>query len=390
MPGTLSGIAQLYRPQVAKVVSLGNPVTPGGVVTVPTGAFDLSTPVAAIRLVFKGRFTIATAAYSSMNAGTVLNLLKRILLTGRNALLGGNVTLHDVDGATWFDVMRSLSPRGAHFYLSQAGGPLTSLNPSTTPYGATVPTSIQANDFIIVLDIPAAPPAIGLGFVPGYAFRNIEWQDTLQLQVFIGTITDNTTNSVGVSASTTVSSLTAFGSSTGNATLDVYTLPVISGVPNIQRIVSGVVSRAAQPLTTQVQTSGTNVTLLTLQKQDTARIYIRTGVAASGAAPAFASLSDSVLPQVGLVRGANRYVRNLVDIFTYKIDISTHYLTDPVQGLVVMDFLQGENPFSAYPGSAVQPGETLQLVANVNGAAGQQAIVVQEQILRHPMGLYAA
>lgn len=382
----LRQIAQLYRPQVAKPIALGLAVTPNSVITVPTGAIDLSTPVAAIRLVFKGRFSIGTATYISMNAGTVLNLLKRIVLTGRNALLGSNVTLFDCDGATWFDVMSAFNRRGAQFFLAQAGGALTLLNPASTPYGATVPVSTQTNDFVIVLDIPAAPPGIGVGFVPGFAFRNTEWADTMQLQVYVGSITDNTTNSVGTSSATSASSLTAYGSSTGNATLDVYVVPVISGVGNIPGIVPGVLVRAAQPLTTQVQTSGTAITLLTLQKQDTTRIYIRTGVAASGAAPAFSTLSDTVISQIAVVRGNSRYVRNLVDVFAFKHDVSLHYLTDAVQGLVPIDFLQGENPFSAYPGSAVGPGETLNLVATVNGAAGQQAIVVQEQMLRPPSG----
>jgi hypothetical protein len=229
--------------------------------------------------------------------------------------------------------------------------------------------------------------------VPQYLVRNEEWKDSIQIQLIGATQAGNSTGALGVAAATTTITFTAFGTGAGSPTVDIYSLPVLMGLNLKDQILPGVLSRVSTAVTSAVQTAGTNVNILNLQKQPTPRIYFKMGTGTIS--PAFATLIDTQAngPQatgpatLGVLLGGNRNVRNKVDIMAHKMQFPDIYLREPVQGYSIMDFMEQGNPDSAYPGQDIGDGATFQLVSDILGStANGFALGVQEQVLHQPSG----
>jgi hypothetical protein len=121
-----------------------------------------------------------------------------------------------------------------------------------------------------------------------------------------------------------------------------------------------------------------------MQKQPTTRVYIKNGVGT--APPTFSTLLDTNITAIGIQLGANRNVRNVVDTVAHKALTYDDYQRRQIQGYMEFDFMDSGNPDSAYPGQNIGDGSTFQLVANVNGVANAQGIIIQEQALHTPTG----
>jgi hypothetical protein len=410
---TRQHFADIYRPAGPKPVSLNNPIlttaaSGGGQIT-STQQLDLSLPIRGIRIVFKGRIVVGTAAFTSVNPEGLLNLIPSIVIQGTNARQQGNLTLWNIDLATAWVIQRIMGPAGAaYFFTSTGGAALTEVPTPTTPFpsGAVGSNpyfqgSTATTDWIISLDFPFHPhQSNSYGrqplSVPQYLVRNEEWKDSIQIQITGGTQAGNSTGALGVAAATTTVTFSSFGSGAGTPTIDIYSLPVLMGLNLKDQILPGVYSRVSQTITSTVQSAGSNVALVNFQKQPTPRVFFKFGTGT--VSPAFASLIDTVAngPQatgpntLGVLLGGNRNVRNKVDIMAHKMQFPDVYLREPVQGYNIMDFMDQGNPDSSYPGQDIGDGATFQLVGDVLGAtANGLAVSVQEQILHQPTGALA-
>ena len=411
MPLNRQHLADIYRPASAKIVQTGLSIlsvaASGGGSVALTQAIDLSLPIRGLRFVLKGRIVVGTAAFTSVAPEGLLNLLSSIIIQGTNARQQGNLTLWNIDLATAWVIQRIMGPTGAAFFVvtPPGGGALTEVPTPTTPFpsGAVGSNpyfqgSTGTYDFIISVDFPFHPHQSNTYgreplTVPQYLVRNEEWKDSLQVLITGATQAGNSTGALGVAAATTTVTYTAFGTGSGTPTLDVYSLPVLMGLNLKDQILPGVLSRVSTPITTLVQTAGTNVSLLNMQKQPTPRVYFKMGTGT--VVPSFATLIDAVPngPQatgpntLGVLLGGNRNVRNKIDIFAHKMQFPDIYLHEPVQGYNIMDFIEQGNPDSAYPGQDIGDGATFQLLADVTGTtANGLALAVQEQILHQPSG----
>jgi hypothetical protein len=221
--------------------------------------------------------------------------------------------------------------------------------------------------------------------VPQFLVRNEEWKDSLQIILGYGAQAGGGASGVlGTSAAGTTITYSSYGSGSGSPTVDLESLPVLMGTGLKDAILPGVISRVSTPVTTAMQSAGTNVPLLNLQKQPTPRIFFKQGV--STVSPAFSSLTDTNVSAIGVQLGQNRNVRNVLDIFKHKVQQADIYSRDIIQGYTMFDFIENGNPDSAYPGQDVGDGATLQVTANVAGVANALALTVQEQILQQPGG----
>ena len=411
MPLNRQHLADIYRPASAKIVQTGVPIlttaaSGGGSIAI-TQAIDLSLPIRGLRFVLKGRLVVGTAAFTSVNPEGLLNLLSSIIIQGTNARQQGNLTLWNIDLATAWVIQRIMGPAGASFFMvtPPAGGALTEVPAPTTPFpsGAVASNpyfqgSTGTYDFIIAVDFPFHPhQSNSFGreplVVPQYLVRNEEWKDSLQVLVTGATQAGNSTGALGVAAATTTITFTAFGTGAGTPTLDIYSLPILMGLNLKDQILPGVLSRVSTPITTSLQSAGTNVAILNMQKQPTPRVYFKFGTGT--VVPAFATLIDTVAngPQatgpntLGVLLGGNRNVRNKTDIMAHKMQFPDIYLREPVQGYNLMDFMDQGNPDASYPGQDIGDGATFQLVSDVIGStANGLGIAVQEQILHQPSG----
>jgi len=398
---TRKQISEIARPNGPKYITTINMNTPtvgagsGGQQSV-IQAVDLTLPIRGFRLIFKGRIGVATANYTSVNPESILNLINTIQITGTNRRQGGNVTPFFGDLATLYAIANFHQMKSGYVQVNgvQAYRPGVPMGISSTPSNVNplVPLTTAGSpyDFIVQVDIPFAPfgqsgPNVAGGVMEsGFIARQEEWKDSFTFKFVFPTVLDNAANPLGLSAATTVTAITAFGSGSGTPSIDIYSLPYSMGSTR-NHVVPGVLSRTTQPINVALLTAnGVGVELLRLQKQMTPRIYIRVGVGT--AFPVFTSLSDTILTALGLQIGTDRNVRDVLDWFAHRAEQIEHYDLPGIQGVMSFDFVQSGNNDSSYPGDAVGDGAVPRVVANVTGTANGQALIVQEQILQKAEG----
>jgi hypothetical protein len=394
MPNANSGRknqADIYRPVGPKPVALNLPWSSGGGFQL-TQQVDLSLPVRGFRFVFKGRDVVGTAGMASITPEGFLNLISNLTIQGTNARQKGNITLWSVDLAMAHGIQHLCNGSRAAFYAINSGTGLTQVSKPGTPWPAdNNPTNATGTfDFMIIIDLPLHPfasQAFGAHphWVPAYLMRNEEWKDSVQITGTFPTIANGAVaGPLGTGAAGTTHVLTAFGSGAGTPTVDVYSLPILMGLDLKDSVLPGVLSRTTQAISTILQSAGTNVVLQNMQKQPTTRIFVKTGVGT--APPSFSALSDTNVTAEGILLGANRNVRNVIDVFAHKAVAYDTYQRELIQGYTMFDFMESGNPDSAYPGQDIGDGATFQLTANAAGVANAQGIIVQEQTLHTPTG----
>lgn len=392
---TRKQIGNIYRPQGPKVVSLGNTFTPatGSSLLIAGPQIDLSVPIEGFRLVMKLRDVVAVANMTSMNPYGYLNLISRILVTGKNSRSSGNATLWDIDLPSLVAIQAAIQAAKVFQYngVAAAGGAsagteILAGNPNTpvaVPFGTGVTGTY---DIRIVVDLPAYPFNMAEYTNPGFFLRNQEWGDSLQMRYTFGQQANGVAGALGTDAAGTTHVFTAFGSGAGLPTLDVYSLPAIMGTDLDPQMVPGFLARVSTPISTILQSAGgLNTRLAIMEKQNTIRIWITVGV--STVTPAFSSVSDTNLTTLGLLVGSNRIVRENNDIFSHKQDQVRRYGTQPIQGTTMLDFGQSRNPDSHYDASAAGEGTTFELRGTVAGVANAFGVIVQEIELFKPQGL---
>jgi hypothetical protein len=397
--GQRKALSHLYRPQGPKLIST-LVATPG---TVPTliQSVDLTVPIRGFRLVMKGRLVVGTAAFTTANPEHFLNLISNILIQGISKRQGGNVILWNIGLAELFAFSHMSDVRGGIFTINnQTGGEVQQFAPSTplVYYGfqnvagvATLATGFNGAtgtyDYKVTIDLPAYPIDAPPGVRSGYILRQDEFKDSLQFKfTFTPSDTNATPQGLGTPGATSTLTFTAYGSGSGSPTLDVYALPIVLGDLR-NSILPGVIQRSVQPVSGLVQSTANNIELLRMQKQATPRVFMKTGVV--GGTGFYTSVSDAIVTAVGIQLGTDRNVRDVLDIFSHKHDQVEHYGTPPIQGYTMLDFVQSGNSDASYPGDELGDGTTYRIVGNVTGAANQQALFYQEQILYKPEGQLA-
>lgn len=391
--------ANFYRPVGPKIIQTGLNAAPGGSIQL-SQVVDLSLPIRGIRLVYKGRVVVGVAGVATPSAEGFLNLITNIVIQGTNARQKGNITLWSIDLATLYGILHLVSSKNAAYYSINNGdgkGEVQLVEPGT-PYAFGTsdqntynPTGATGTyDYRIVIDIPFYPfasQAFGEhpNWVPAFLVRNEEWKDSLQISATFPAVANAAVaGPLGTGAAGTTFVFTAYGSGAGNPTLDVYSLPIIMGNDLKDQLLPGVLSRVATPINSILQAAGNGVTLLNMQKQPTTRVFVKNGVGT--APPAFSTLLDTNITAIGILLGANRNIRNLVDMFAHKALGYDDYQRSLIQGYLDLDFMDSGDPDSAYPGQDIGDGSTFQLNANVAGVANAQGLIVQEQVLHTPTG----
>lgn len=383
-------LSQIYRPIGPKAVQVG--ITPSGASAASLGGtvqltqtFDLSLPIRGLRFTIKGRLVVGTAVFATPYPEGFLSVLSNITFQGTNARQKGNVNLYNIDSATLWVMQHHFDFRMAQFDISTGGGAITEQAIPDTPMPAGYnPTGATGTyDFRIVVDMPFYPFGAPQGVRPQFLVRNEEWKDSLQLTVLFATQAGaGATGFLGVSGGTTTVTWSSYGSGSGLPTIDVYSLPMIMGLDLKDQLVPGFMTRIAQPINTPLQSAGSQIVLLNLQKQPTTRVFFKSGTSTvPNGNPAFATLSDVNVTALGILLGGNRNVRNLVDIFAHKEELVELYPHGPIAGYNAFDFIGSGNPDSAYPGDQIGDGTTFQIVGNVAGVANGYGLIVQEQAL---------
>lgn len=394
-------ISNIYRPQGPKVVSAGNAWVSGGKVIIPGAQIDLSNPIEGFRLIFKMRDVIAGANMTSANPLGFINMIQRVWIYGKNSRAKGNVTLWDMDLPSIALIQATVTRKPLQYngvtsaLPGTAGGGAPSANSEvadtvfSSPVGSLLAGSTGTYDVRIIVDLPVYPFNVSPFMAPGYFIRSQEFADSMQIRIEFPTIVNGTTHALGTDAGATTHTFSGYGGG-GSPTLDIYSLPCIMGPDLDAQMTPGFLSRITVPVTSQLQTAGpVNTRLLTLEKQNTKRIWGIVGV--STANPFMSSFSDSNLTTMGMLIGTNKTVRENDDIFSHKQEFVRRYGTYPIQGVIPFDFSPSGNGDAHYEASAAGDGSTLELRGTIAGVANALGLFIQEIEQFQPEGaLYGA
>lgn len=381
MPLTRQQLSQIYRPAAQKLIQ-STTWSSAGKFNLANG-IDLSIPLRGLRIVFKGRVTIATAAYTNVNPESILNLINRIYITGLNSRQNGSVTYYDMSLADAVMMAQLFGYEHTMILVKQASGSLTDYGSPTTPFANIIPVTAQTNDFVVAVDLPFHPHSAPMGFRAAFAARQEELKATLQIQLTFATNVDNAENAIGLSAATSATTISAYNSGSGNPSIDIYGLPILMGLDMKDAVLPGVLSRTIQPIVTTANNAA-GASLLNLQQLKTTRIYVKSGTSVLN--PYFKTLSDTIVTSLGLKVGGNRIVREDDDFFAVKFQAMNNYARPAIQGVALLDFVESGSPYACYPGDDIGQGTLFQLTGAVTGTTNGYANVLQEELLWLPEG----
>lgn len=342
---------------------------------------NLTRPMESIKIVARLRDVISVAAITNVAAEAPMTFLQRIRLTGTHSKFNQLVPT-DISGATLFAWGRLFQIRGASCIIN--GTRIPELSMPIGPLPAATFGNVGTYDIEIHYNLPLGPmlgPGDTYATTP-FLFFSQDWQDTLQLQLFMGDAT-----SMGTGGAT--QTFTAFGSGAGTPVFEIYQNFAILG-PLADAFNGAVVVRSEQQqIGGPLAAVGNNVRMQLLQKQKTNNILVKTGAilaATSAGVNVFQTLSDAILDATQIVVD-NKPVRNNFRNFVAKEYAGWQFNTIYPQGYLGFSFVDSLSPLTAYRGDLVPGGSTFELDSNVLVGSATNAInVVQEQVFGDPRG----
>lgn len=382
-------VADIFRPAAATVIQTGVPLLTGNTnIAAKTadvnGQVDLSLPLRGLRFVFKLRVAVGTANYTNENPESLLNLVSKIRVIGNYK--GNSKTIVDADLANLFGFANMFTTKLGSVIVNGTEFPRPGIPYEATNFFAGT-TLGSPYDTIIMFDLLFGPYNASKRSQAGFLMRKEDWTN-VNIHLESPAVVDNSQNPLGLSAATTVTTISAFGGAGGSMTCDIYGLPVRMGAA-ASTIAPGVLTRSATPLTQAIlQAAMSNTLLATLDKQATTRVFVKvgTGAAASGNL-VYTTLSDAVLTQLGLLVGSNVNVRQKIDVEAVRAEIENEFEVGGIQGMFLFDFIQHYgNQDQAYPADGLSDNQPFRLVGDGPGTANAQGHFIQEEIVVHPQG----
>lgn len=365
-----------------------------------TGAQQFSTPtslrtdrkISLFALHVRGRITNGTAAVTYRGGPALLStplfsLIQQITIRGQHVRYGAQSPIQ-ISGETIAEYMALVYPNyQPTFSVSVNGGALTKS-------GALSGTANATNDFDLVLPIPLYPPDISGGDIPFYCFHGPDWPGNLYMDVKVADPT-----ALGVTIATLANSgfVTAFGSASGTATIEINSeRPLISKdfMNKIRPAVMFRVTNAQQPTAAVSGVTGSGLKLADLVVgKDTTRVFLKVGtqLAATGAGiTTFGSLSDTIVTRTFFSMDS----RNLRFQGASGDSVMQDYLGRKYgrvipAGYRMIDFISTmgpapANPKAAFSSSKLTAARKFELDGDVTAAGNQIAEVVQEMLLGRP------
>lgn len=316
-------------------------------------------------LQFQGRLTNpATGNPTAVLADAPYSLIEEIRIGGYHKVRGQQEEFIRLRGAD----LRELTK------IYQGSAPLS------TPSGALATAANATNDIRFVVAVPFAPMWLPVSQQLPYILDAPNY-DNLRLTVIYGD-----TNSV-FSGQTAPCVFSAYGASTGTPIVAVSADFAMS--PNLFRgYVPARVYRTYQEVTSSVVTTGgTAQRLFNLPKGYKFRAgLIKAGIKATGTTGgfnAYASLSNSVLTNIQINRGLNRYLRFFRDQYSLLNVNNSAFKIFPDTGYGLIDFVTQGDASAVLDTSTWISGPTgdtdFFFQADVLGAANQAVLIVQEE-----------
>jgi hypothetical protein len=365
-----------------------------------TGAQTFTTPtslktdrkVAFYDLHVRGRITVGAGAVTFRSGPSLLgtplfSLIQQVTLRGQHVRYGSQTPVQ-MTGETMAEFMALVFPNYTpEFAVSVNGGALTKSGALSNSANAT-------NDFDFVLPIPLFPIDIAGGDVPFYCLHGPDWPGNLYMDVKVA---DPTALGVTIASLANSGFVTAFGSASGTASIEINSERPLIGKDFMAKIRPAVLFRTTnsqQPTATVAGVSGAGQKLadLTVGK-DTTRIFLKVGtqLASTGSGiTTFGSLSDTIVTRTffSMDTRALRFQAANGDSVLQDY-MGRKYSRVIPAGYRTIDFIScygpaAANPKACFPSSKLTAARKFELDGDVTAAGNQIAEVVQEMLLGRP------
>lgn len=344
---------------------------------------------------FRGRLTNSAAPGTYRTGPTVLGtglfaIIQQFTLRGQHLRYGAQtpIIMRGESDAEWMALMNpNWVPR---FSVSVNGGALTQ--------GAALSNVANAtNDVDFVLPIPLFPFDLSPSDQTFFSMHGPDWPGNIYFDV-------NTADVTALGVTLAQSTVSAFGSAAGSATIDILSERPLVSKQLASQIRPGVtfrVQNVSQPTTavsTGAATSGVKIADLTVGK-DTTRIFRKAGTslaATSGGVVVYGTLSDTILTR-DVVAMDNRQLRfqNANANSAMQDYMGRMYGRVIPTGYIMLDFISGigtgtANAKAAFQSSQLTAARKFEYDADVTTVAATNiAEVVQEMTLGRPALLQA-
>lgn len=319
--------------------------------------------------------------------GTPLfSLIQQVTLRGQHLRYGAQTPII-MRGETMAEFMAIMNPNYVpRFSVSVNGGALTQ--------GAALSNTANAtNDFDFVLPIPLFPYDLSPSDQTFYSLHGPDWPGNLYIDLLTADVT-----ALGVTLAQGGTNLTAFGSASGSATIDILSERPLVSKQLASQIRPGVTFRVqnfSQPtaaVSTGSSSSGVKISDLTVGK-DTTRIFAKAGTqqaATSAGVVAYSSLSDTIITRI-FISLDNRQLRfqNANADSVMQDYMGRMYGRSIPAGYKMIDFISGigtgtANPKAAFQSSQLTAARKFEIDGDVVVAGTNIAEIVQEMVLGRP------
>jgi hypothetical protein len=344
----------------------------------------------------RGRITVGAGAVTfragpSLLGTPLFSLLQQITVRGQHLRYGAQtpILVRGESAAEYLALM--LANYQPQFTVSVNGA-------APVRGGALSGAANATNDFDLVLPIFLFPADIAASDIPFYCLHGPDWPGNIYMDVACADVTalGVTTASIA-NYSATNGGVTAYGGSTGQATIDILSeRPLLSKdlMASIRGALTFRTTYPGQPTAAVQGASGSGLKLsdLTVGK-DTARIFVKTGTLQSGLSSGltvYGSLSDGIITRTVLALDNRqlRFQNANADSVLQDYHARKWGRTIPI-GYKMLDFISvagpaPANPKAAFPSSKLTAARKFEVDADITAAANQIAEVVQEMILGRP------
>lgn len=345
-----------------------------------------------IQFHFRGRITnpgtgptlrTGPSILGANNSNIVFSLIQQIQVLGQHLKYGAQ-TMISVRGEAAAEYLALMLPNYIPQYTVSANGG------AATRFGALSTTANQTNDIEFNLPIPLFPPDVSAADSVLHCIHGPDWPGNFYVSCLFA-------DGTALATANPPTLFSAYGSSSGNPTVDILTERPLLGkdyMAAIRSVLTYRITQSQQPTQAVQSNGGSGQTLLTLQVgKDTSRIFIKTGTQGaneSAGVTAFGSLSDGIITRTyfSLDSRALRF-QNTNDDAALQDYMARSYGRFVPVGYKMIDFISGPgtgaaNPKGAFGSSQLTAARKFEVDADIVAASNQIAEVTQEMLLGQP------
>ena len=271
----------------------------------------LLQPLAHVAVRLKGRLTVSVAITDAPPEAP-MNLFSQIKIFGNHTVLGAEVPFQC--SGEWAHALPAIedNKKGNCTFLKiiSAGGTPTYYSLDDIAKGAITPAFFTAAgspwDFEVWYVIPTYPLGVNDFNALQYLWDARSWGQTLQMQFMT-----RDASAVGAFGTTGTKVLSAYGSATGNPSVDILLDYANLGPTLDAAIAKAVLVKNTQFISQYLATAlGSNSRLLLMQNKKTLGVAVKTGTIEAGSNNVYAALLDTILEQTNLLKNTSP-IRNL-------------------------------------------------------------------------------